>query len=173
MNPKPKPRSVLSFPDPVDDISARLVAAGVVVMAAVVVFGGVEWVTLPLAYGFVARVAAGPTLSPLGQLATRVVRPRLPIAARPVPGPPKRFAQAIGAVFTVTAAVLTFGVDRFDLARLVLAGLLAAATLEAVAGICLGCRIFRQLMRVGVIPESVCEACADISSRPSFSGRGG
>jgi hypothetical protein len=50
----------------------------------------------PLAYGFVARVLTGPTLSPLGQLVTRVVTPRLPVAPRPVPGPPKRFAQGIG-----------------------------------------------------------------------------
>ena len=44
-----------------------------------------------LAYGFVARVLTGPTLSPLGQLVTRVVTPALDIEARPVPGPPKRF----------------------------------------------------------------------------------
>ncbi|MGH9271283.1 MAG: DUF4395 family protein, partial [Ilumatobacteraceae bacterium] len=57
----------------------------------------------PLALGFLARVLAGPTLSPLGQLATRVVAPRL---GRPrlVPGPPKRFAQSIGLALT-TAAV--------------------------------------------------------------------
>jgi len=49
---------------------------------------------IPLAYGFWARVLTGPTLSPLGQLATRVVAPRLPVEPKLVPGPPKRFAQA-------------------------------------------------------------------------------
>ena len=50
-----------------------------------------------LTYGFVARVLTGPTLSPLGQFVTRVLTPRLPFAPKLVPGPPKRFAQAIGA----------------------------------------------------------------------------
>jgi hypothetical protein len=58
------------------------------------------------AYGFLARVASGPTLSPLGQLATRVIVPRLAAAPRLVPGPPKRFAQGIGATLSVTAATL-------------------------------------------------------------------
>ena len=53
------------------------------------------WLFLPLAYGFIARVLSGPRLSPLARLATAVVAPRLG-APKPVPGPPKRFAQAIG-----------------------------------------------------------------------------
>ncbi|HMS25662.1 MAG TPA: DUF4395 family protein, partial [Acidimicrobiia bacterium] len=36
---------------------------------------------------------------------------------------------------------------------------LVAASLESVLGFCLGCTIFSALMRVGIIPESVCEAC--------------
>jgi hypothetical protein len=43
--------------------------------------------------------------------------------------------------------------------------LIVAATLESVFGLCLGCKAFALLMRVGVIPESVCLECADISSR--------
>ena len=31
--------------------------------------------------------------------------------------------------------------------------------------ICLGCIVFNRLMRWGVIPTSVCEACADIRQR--------
>ena len=38
------------------------------------------------AYGFVARVLTGPTVSPLGQLVTRVMTTRLGVAAKPVPG---------------------------------------------------------------------------------------
>jgi hypothetical protein len=30
-------------------------------------------------------------------------------------------------------------------------------------GLCLGCVAFSKLMSWGVIPESVCESCADIS----------
>jgi hypothetical protein len=118
-----------------------------------------------LAYGFVARALAGPTLSPLAQLVTRVITPALPFDEKLVPGPPKRFAQLLGAVFTVTAAVLTFGFDRFDLAQIVLALLLVPASLEAFVGFCVGCQIFRLLIRTGIIPEDVCESCNDIWSR--------
>ena len=36
-----------------------------------------------------------------------------------------------------------------------------AAILESVFAICLGCYVFNFLMRVGVIPTTVCEACAN------------
>jgi Domain of unknown function (DUF4395) len=157
--------ALLDFPNPVNEVSARLVAAAVVVMAAATVVFDLRWMTLVLAYGFVARVLSGPTLSPLGQVVTRLVTPRLPIEPRLVPGPPKRFAQGIGAAFTVTAAVLTFGYDRFDAAQVVLGLLLVAASLEAFLGLCLGCKAFAVLMRIGVVPASVCESCDDIWGR--------
>ena len=37
--------------------------------------------------------------------------------------------------------------------------------LESLAGICVGCIVFGWLMRLGVIPESVCLECADITRR--------
>jgi Domain of unknown function (DUF4395) len=151
-----------TFPDPVNEVSARLVAGGVVIMAATAVLADARWLTLVLAYGFVARVLAGPTFSPLGLLVTRVVTPRLGIPARPVPGPPKRFAQGIGATFTVSAALLAYLADSWSAAQAVLAVLLVAASLEAFAGLCLGCKAFALLMRAGVIPESVCERCNDL-----------
>jgi hypothetical protein len=43
--------------------------------------------------------------------------------------------------------------------------LAVAAFLESALGICLGCIVFGFLMKVGVIPEEVCAACADISLR--------
>jgi hypothetical protein len=155
----------LTFPHPVNEIAARLVAAGVLAMTLLVAVAGETWVLLPLAYGFLARVAAGPRYSPLGLLVTRVVVPRLDVAPRPVPGPPKRFAQAIGAVLSVTAVVLAFGLDEPGAARVV-AGLIAvAATLEAGFGLCIGCRIFAGLIRLGVVPERICLECADLAAR--------
>ena len=118
-----------------------------------------------IAYGFVARVMTGPTLSPLGQFVTRVVTPALPIDPRPTPGPPKRFAQGIGATLSVSAVVALFAFGGLGVARVLVAMIVAAATLESVFAFCLGCVIFNQLMRVGIIPESVCEACSDLSKR--------
>jgi hypothetical protein len=154
--------SLFSFPDPVNEVSARLVAAGVVLMVAATIAFDLRWMTALIAYGFVARVLTGPTLSPLGRLVTGVVTPRLPVEPRLVPGPPKRFAQGIGVAFSVTAAVLALAFDAWGPALLVLSLLAAAAFLEAAFGLCLGCRAFALLMRAGLVPESVCERCNDL-----------
>lgn len=158
-------RRIFSFPNPVNEVSARLVAAGVVAMALAVLVLRQWWVLVPLAYGFVARVLAGPRFSPLGLLVTRVLTPRLAFAPRYVAGPPKRFAQGIGAVFSVTALVLHFGVGADGAALVVLGGLTLAAFCESALGYCLGCKAFAVLMRLGVIPAATCEACNDLSAR--------
>src|SRR5438105_15192878 len=124
-------RDVFSFPNPVNELSARLVAGGVLTMAVAAIVFGQFWLLIPLAYGFVARALTGPTLSPLGQLVTRVITPRLPVAPKLVAGPPKRFAQGIGVVFSVTAAVLALGFGARGAADVVLGLLVVAATLES------------------------------------------
>ena len=157
-------RSFFSFPHPVNETSARIVAAGAVVMGSAFVATGWTWILVPLTWGFVARVLAGPRLSPLGLLATRVITPRIRRQHRLVAGPPKRFAQGIGATFTLVASVLVL-LDAVTAARVVVGMLVVAASLEAFAGVCLGCIIFARLMAWGVVPESVCRECADISAR--------
>lgn len=157
--------SPFGFPDPVDEVSARMVAAGVVVMAALVLVGQ-TWLLPVLAYGFLARVAAGPRFSPLGLLVTRVVRPRLTgVAPRPVPGPPKRFAQGIGAVVTSVAALSWFAFGWEGLALDLVAVLGLFATLESAFGFCLGCKVYGVLISLGVLPEQACEDCGDIRRR--------
>ena len=154
-------RHLFSFPNPVNEVSARLVAAGVVLMSVLTIAFDLEWMTAVIAYGFVARVLTGPTLSPLGQFVTRVVTPRLGVPERPVAGPPKRFAQGIGAAFSLTALVLA--VLGWWTAAAVFLGLLAvAALLESAFGLCLGCKAFAVLMRVGIVPDEVCERCNNI-----------
>jgi hypothetical protein len=159
-------RRLLSrFPDPVDEVSARLVAGGVVALAVLALVTGSTVALGVLAYGFVARVLAGPTFSPLGRVVTGFVRPRLPVEARPVPGPPKRFAQGIGAAVSVSALVAHLA-GASGLSTGLLAALVVAAGLEAGFGLCLGCVAFARLVRAGLVPESVCEACADLTTRP-------
>lgn len=153
------------FPNPVNEVSARLVAAGVVVQC-LAILAGATWLIAVLAYGFVARVATGPTLSPLGQLVTRGITPRLNVPPRLVPGPPKRFAQGIGATLSLTAAALHFGFGLSTQALVPVGMVLVAATLESVFGFCLGCWLFARLVDWGVIPERICEACAELSTRP-------
>ena len=152
---------LFTFPDPVNEVSARLVAAGVVTMSVAAITLDLRWLVPLIAYGFVARVLAGPTLSPLGQLVTRVITPALDRPAKLVPGPPKRFAQGVGVAFSVTALVLLVA-GEWGAAQVVLGMLASVAFLEAAFGLCLGCKAFAVLMRLGVIPEDVCERCNDI-----------
>lgn len=152
---------LISFPEQVDDVAARAVATGVVVTAVVAVATRQAWLAAPLAYGFVARALSGPRFSPLAQLATRVIAPKLVAHQRLLPGAPKRFAQAIGAGFTLAATGLWLAGDR-DAALVTLAVLAVPALLEAALGYCVGCRIFALLMQAGLVPESTCEACADL-----------
>jgi hypothetical protein len=154
-------RALFSFPNPANEVSARLVAGGVVLMCVLTIALGLRWATVLIAYGFLARVLTGPTLSPLGQFVTRVVTPRLGLRERPVAGPPKRFAQGMGVAFSLTALVLT-GLGYWTAAEVFLGLLAGAALLESSFGICLGCKTFAVLMRAGVVPEDVCERCNDI-----------
>jgi hypothetical protein len=153
---------MFSFPNPVNEVSARLVATGVLAMALTAVVFDVKWILPLLFYGFVARVLTGPKLSPLGQLVTRQVTPRLPFEPKLVAGPPKRFAQAMGVAFSGAALALWLTGHWFG-AQVALSLLIAAASLEAFVGLCLGCKVFALLMRLGVIPESVCEECNNLS----------
>lgn len=162
--------SLFEFPNPVNETSARVVASGVVAMATTSAVARQPWIMFPLAYGFAARVATGPKLSPLGQLATRVVTPRLKVEHRFSPGPPKRLAQAMGLTMSATAIGLHYGARRPGAARVVLGALATAAGLEAAFGLCLGCKLFELGMRAGVVPEAVCEECRDIWRRQASGG---
>jgi len=160
---------VLRFPNPVNEVAARLVAAGVVVQA--LAFLVTRWPVLlfTLAAGFVLRVLAGPRLSPLALLVTRVVVPRLSVPEKPVPGPPKRFAQGIGATLSV-GALAAWLAGASGLAMVLVAMVAVAATLEAALALCLGCQVFALLMRAGIIPPEICVACNDLPARLAAQG---
>ncbi|HVW79556.1 MAG TPA: DUF4395 domain-containing protein [Mycobacteriales bacterium] len=160
---------LFGFPNPVNEKAARTVA-GVVLAASIVllvlsltVSDEWGWGSAVLAYGFVARVLTGPKLSPLGRFAMTVAAPRL---GEPnfVAGPPKRFAQGVGAVFTI-GAVVFMAVGRPAGTQVLLGFMVLAAGLESIFAYCLGCKVFAALMRFGLIPEETCEACNNISLR--------
>jgi hypothetical protein len=156
--------NLIGFPNPVNEKAARVVAGGVVLLALTAIVFELGWLLIVIALGFLARVLTGPKLSPLGQLATKVVAPQLG-EPKQVPGPPKRFAQAMGLTMSTAAVLLYFVFDAHTAAWIVTGLLATAATLESVFGLCLGCQVFAVLMRVGVIPRETCEACANIWAR--------
>ena len=152
------------FPSIVDDITVRLIAAEVLVLAVVALAAQQWWLYAVLAVDFVLRAGWGPSYSPLARLAQAVLRPRVKVAPRYTAGPPKRFAAAIGAVLTVAAALLWLAGTTVPVVAIGVIMVIFPA-LESLGGICVGCIIFGWLMRAGVIPESVCVECADITRR--------
>lgn len=159
--------SLLGFPNPVNETSARIVAGGVVTMATATVVLDKPWILAPLTYGFAARVLTGPKLSPLGQLSTRVLTPLVHdhLSDQPSkfsPGPPKRLAQGMGLAMSGTALALTYGFGRKKAGYRVLGVLIGAASLEAFAGYCLACKVFPLLIKLGLVPEDACEDCAKL-----------
>lgn len=149
---------MLGFPNPVNEKAARIVAGVVAILALLTLATSAYWILIPLAYGFWARVLTGPVLSPLGRLAVAAA-PRLG-PPKYVAGPPKRFAQGIGAAITTAAAVLALGFGATTAADVLLAAMVVAAGLESVLAFCIGCRVFALLMRAGLVPAAVCAECA-------------
>ena len=152
-------KTLFSFPNPVNDYAARMVALFVVALALAFQITGNDYILIFLAYGFAARTLTGPSLSPIGQLVTRLLIPLLRIPNKPVAGPPKRFAQSIGLGFSIAALVTFYLGDSIVITRYLIGTLGLFASIEAFLGFCTGCYGFGWLMRFGIIPDSVCEEC--------------
>src|SRR3984893_4684845 len=140
-------QGLFDFPNPVNEKAARVVAGVVLVTALVTLATEWYWLLIPLAYGFWARVLTGPTLSPLGWTAQNVIAPRLG-DRKPVPGPPKRFAQGMGAAMSTAALLLALVIGDHAAADGVLVAFTVAAGLESIFAYCVGCKVFGLLMRV-------------------------
>ncbi len=63
--------------------------------------------------------------------------------------------------------MLHFGAGAPGAALVLVAMILAAATLEAVLALCLGCTLYRALIRGGLIPAAACVECSDIGASTS------
>ena len=155
-----------SFPELINEVAARLVAIGVLVLSSVVLFLLIDknnYVLIFLSiliYGFLARVSSGPKISPLALFVTKLIVPRLNFKEKLVPGPPKRFAQGIGLIFSLFTAI-TFVANLNSISILLISILILFAALEAFIGFCAGCKVFKLLMNIGLIPNDVCEKCSN------------
>lgn len=166
-------REVFAFPEVVNDYAARCTAGLVVTLAAVTMLApppAQTWLAAALVVGFALRVAGGPRYSPFGRLSVHVLAPRVSSEPKLVAGAPKRFAQTIGLVMSSVALGLFLG-GLTGAGVVVLGVLVAAALAEAALGFCLGCWMYGQLQRVGVVSEDACVDCADIWARPGMTAR--
>ena len=154
---------LFSFPHPVNEYAARLVAAMVLLLILMIFLTNQTILLWVLFYGFSARVLTGPTLSPMGLMATKIIIPAFGNPSKPVSGPPKRFAQLIGFLFTLFAIIAEFVFRSTNIAYLLISVIGIFAALESILGFCAGCYVFAHLMKYGLIPESTCEKCNNIN----------
>lgn len=158
-------KEFFSFPELINEPAARLVASGVLLMSLLSIClisleANFAWIVLLImTYGFLARVSSGPKISPLALLVTKVLVPKFNMDEKLVPGPPKRFAQSIGLIFSTSTFILWL--INFNSVCIFLLSILSIfAFLESVLGYCFACKVFKILISVGLIPEEVCERCA-------------
>jgi hypothetical protein len=156
-------KELFRYPHPTNEVAGRLVAGMVALLGGSILVFDLPVLLPLLVYGFAARVLAGPTYSPMAQLASRVLLPTLGNPRRPTAGPPKRFAQVIGLAVSGSALVAWVALGHDTLGRGLLGILVVFATLEAGLGFCAGCAVFRQLMRWGWIPAETCERCNNLA----------
>ena len=114
--------------------------------------------TLAIALLFLWGVLS-PRTQPWSVLFRRVVLPRLaPSAEREDPRPP-RFAQGVGLAVVTTGLVLHLAGVPWAL-PIATAAAFVAAFLNAVFGICLGCRLYLLLQRAGLLGRGGSSATA-------------
>jgi len=123
----------------------RFVAGFVVVIAIVFLITPQWWLFYLLAGDFLLRALGLRKYSPLAILGRFVVR-ALRLEPQPVNAAPKQFAAQIGVGFALVAGTLSL-LDLQLAARVVAAGLLGAASLEAFLGYCVGCKIYSLIPR--------------------------
>lgn len=163
----PSRRGLPRLPAPpavLDEITVRLVAAAILVIAVVALATQQWWLYAVLAVDFLIRASLGPRFSPVAEPVRRVVRPRIARPPVPTAAAPKRFAAGIGAVLTGVAAVLLALASPAGPAAATAVWLIGLAmvvfpALEAFLGLCIGCHLFRLLIHIGLARETVCVDC--------------
>ncbi|MGJ7441134.1 DUF4395 domain-containing protein [Aquipuribacter sp. MA13-6] len=134
-------------PGAIDPRGPRFAAVMTSLVLAAVVVTGAWWLLALQALLFATTVALGPGRGPWGVLFRTLVRPRLaPPTWWEDPAAP-RFAQLVGLLVVGVGLLLAaLGVPGAVVASAAVA--LFAAGLNAVFGICLGCAVYRFLLRL-------------------------
>jgi hypothetical protein len=124
----------------VNENKVRVIAFFVLVLAIVYLLTDLWLIMAFLVVDFLLRAFNLGKYSLLGFLADAVIK-QLKIKTKPVDRAPKRFAAAMGLVFTI-AILLTAFLHFVVLANILTVILCCFATLESFAGFCAGCYVY-------------------------------
>jgi hypothetical protein len=139
----------------VDHSALKVNQTGIVATVLVAFFGSALYRPLLLLIPVLAIVLLlgtfNPQLALFKQLYFKVLKPRGIVKPRPVQDRPEphNFAQGLGGVFLAVSSVLLLAVPFLGLALALLVAVLAFVNLAF--GYCLGCQIYYQLGRAGLI----------------------
>ncbi len=138
--------SVNKSADVVDPRGLRFVAAVTTVVLTVVLITESSWLLAAQAVVFAVGGFFGVRRSPYSQLFSRLIRPRIGPPAQTEDARPPQFAQLVGLIFAIVGVVgFVTGLTTLGLVATGLA--LAAAFLNAVFGVCLGCEVYLLIHR--------------------------
>jgi hypothetical protein len=139
----------------VDHSALKVNQTGIVATVLVAFLGG-GWfrpllVLIPLLAVILLLGTLNPQLALFKQLYFRVLKPRGIVRPRPVKDRPEphNFAQGLGGIFLVVSSVFLLPLPWVGLAIALLVAVLAFVNLAF--GYCLGCQIYFQLGRAGLI----------------------
>lgn len=142
--PSANSRAGTSAEPPVDPRGPRFAAWLTSAVLAVVLVTASPWLAWAQTAVFAVGAFAGLRFAPYAALYRAVVAPRLAPPAERESAAPVRFAQGVGFAFMLAATIcLTLGLTAAGLVATAFA--LAAAALNAVFGICLGCEVYLRL----------------------------
>src|SRR6202165_4058033 len=142
----------------VDHSALKVNQTGIVVTVLVAFIGSAFYrpllVLIPLLAIVLLVGTFAPQLALFKQLYFKVLKPRGIVKPRPVQDRPEphNFAQGLGGVFLAVSSVLLLAVPVLGLALALLVAVLSFVNLAF--GYCLGCQIFFQLERKGVLKPS-------------------
>ena len=152
-------KKIFEFPNPVNEYAARFVAFFVLTFSLTILITNNLWAVSLLFIGFLLRLLFGPRVSPFALITLKLIIPLLKNPNKSVPGPPKRFAQFIGALLTLIASIIYFFTTYNAIIISILGVLILFTFLESVLSFCFGCYVFNLLIKVRLIPKNICEAC--------------
>lgn len=132
-----------------DPRGPRFAAGLTAIVFVLILVTGAWWLALAQAVVF-AITAIDPRRGPYSVLFRALVAPRLGPPAEREPAQPVRFAQALGGVFALTAAIAYGAGGTAGTAVGIVAAAfgLAAAFLNSAFGICLGCELYLATRRM-------------------------
>ena len=131
----------------IDPRGPRFAALITTAVFVVVLLTGSAWLLAAQAVVFAVTAWAGLPASPYGYLYRRLVAPRLGPPRELEPAAPPRFAQVVGLAISIVGVIgYATGVSVLGMAAA--AAGLAAAFLNGVFGLCLGCEMYLLIRRI-------------------------